>query len=85
MVYKSNEHTSWILATWHVFQKWDIVLSLITNYQWNLWSINKGKFTKVSVTSYEVLQLLVNPVATWHATSASCDHKLLLFTKCCNN
>ncbi len=30
LAYKSNEHTSWTFATWHVFQKGDIVLSLIT-------------------------------------------------------
>jgi hypothetical protein len=30
LAYKPNEHTSWTLATWHVFQKEDIVLSLIT-------------------------------------------------------
>jgi len=36
---------------------------------------------EVSVTSHEVLRLLVNLVAMWHATLASHNHKLLLFTK----
>jgi hypothetical protein len=40
---------------------------------------------EVSVTSHEVLQLLVNFIAMWHATSTSHDHKLLLFTKSCKN
>jgi hypothetical protein len=40
---------------------------------------------EVSITSYEVLRLLVNLVAIWHALSASHDHKLLLFTKSCKN
>jgi hypothetical protein len=30
LAYKSNEHTSSTLATWHVFQKGNIILSLIT-------------------------------------------------------
>ncbi len=40
---------------------------------------------EVSVTSHEVLRLLVNLIAMWHAMSTSHDHKLLLFTKSCNN
>jgi len=36
---------------------------------------------EVSVTSHEVLRLLVNLVAMWHVTLTSHDHKLLLFTK----
>jgi hypothetical protein len=35
---------------------------------------------EVNVISHEVLQLLINLIATWHATSTSHDHKLL-FTK----
>jgi hypothetical protein len=54
-------------------------LSLIT------WPINKGKFIEVSVTSHEVLQLLVNLVVTWHAMSTSLDQKSLLFTDSCKN
>jgi len=38
-----------------------------------------------SVTSYEVLRLLVNLITMWHAMLASHDHKLLLFTKTCKN
>jgi hypothetical protein len=40
---------------------------------------------EVSVTSHEVLRLIINLVAMWHATLASYAHKLLLFTKSCKN
>ncbi len=40
---------------------------------------------EVSVTSHQVLWLLVNLIAKWHATLVSHDHKLLLFTKSCKN
>jgi hypothetical protein len=44
--------------------------------------VNHGE---VTVTSHEVLQFLINFIAIWHATSASHDHKLLLFIKSCKN
>jgi hypothetical protein len=47
--------------------------------------MNKGKFIEVGVMNHEVLQLLVNMVATWHAMSTSLDHKLLLFTNSCKS
>jgi hypothetical protein len=47
--------------------------------------INDINHGEVNVTSHEVLQLLINLVAMWHAMSASYDHKLLLFVKSCKN
>jgi hypothetical protein len=40
---------------------------------------------KLNVTSHEVLWLLINLVAMWHAMLTSHDHKLLLFAKSCKN
>jgi hypothetical protein len=40
---------------------------------------------EVSITSHEVLQLLVNLVAMWHAMSASHNHTLLLSPKVARN
>jgi hypothetical protein len=47
--------------------------------------INDINHDVISVTSHEMLQVLVNLVAMWHAISTSHDHKLLLFTKSCKN
>jgi hypothetical protein len=47
--------------------------------------MNEGKFIEVNVTSREVLQLLVNLVAMRHATLATWNHKLVLFTKSYKN
>jgi hypothetical protein len=54
---------------------------MILTYQIN--DMNHG--VEISVTSHEVLQLLVNHVAMWYATSTSHNHKSLLFTKSCKN
>jgi hypothetical protein len=45
--------------------------------------INNINHGEVNVTSREVLQLSINVIAMWHATSTSHDHKLLLFIKSC--
>jgi hypothetical protein len=47
--------------------------------------INDVNHGEVNVTSHDVLQLLINLVAMWHATSASQDKKLLLSIKSCKN
>jgi hypothetical protein len=47
--------------------------------------INDINHGEVNVTSHDVLQLLINLVAMWHATLASHDHKFVLFIKSCKN
>jgi hypothetical protein len=47
--------------------------------------INYVNHGEVNVTNHEVLQLLINIIAMWHAMLASHDHKLLLFIKSCKN
>jgi hypothetical protein len=37
------------------------------------------------VSRHEVLGVLVNLIAMWHATSTSHDHKLLIVTKSCKS
>jgi hypothetical protein len=78
----------------HVIITWKTKLILITKnnniLKYLINEINSSNqwheaWCEVSVTSHEVLWLLVNLVAMWHATLASRDHKLLLFTKSCKN
>jgi hypothetical protein len=47
--------------------------------------INDVNHGEVNVKSNEMLQLLINLFAMWHATLVSHDHKLLLFIKSYNN
>jgi hypothetical protein len=47
--------------------------------------INDVNHGEVNVTSHDMLQLLINLVAMWHATSTSHDQKLLLSIKSCKN
>jgi len=95
-----NHGLSWEFVTpccqmaCHVIITWKTKLLLITkdNNTFNQFinEINPSNqwhesWCEVNVTSYEVLWLLINFIAMWHATLASHNHKLLLFTKSCKN
>jgi hypothetical protein len=47
--------------------------------------INDVNHGEINVTSHDMLQLLINLVAMWHAMSTSHDQKLLLSIKSCRN
>jgi hypothetical protein len=73
-------------TTWHVIITWKAKVILIAkdNNIFNklITKINLSNqwheaWCEVSVTSHEVLQLLINLVAMWHAMLASHDNKLL--------
>jgi hypothetical protein len=86
--------TPYVQIACHVINTWKTKSILIAkgnnNFNYLINDINSSNqwheaWCEVSVTNHQVLQLLVNLVAMWHATLASHDHKLLLFTKSCKN